>query len=183
LIVQTDYWLGASKLFGAADSVSTMGTYVTELKYGFILINIIAHLGWAAGIAIIAAIAAFIVQLFRITSKIKNGLGFYIALSSSTMLAIKFVTGILMNFALMPFGTCYIPFLSYQGSGYIVDMILLGTVLSVWRYNRIFSRAPEVKTGNNVLTVKIKELISPYIKKFADYIYYMAGGDSGGDNK
>jgi len=60
-------------------------------------------------------------------------------------------------------------------------MILLGMVLSVWRYNKIFTRAPKVKT-NNILTAKIKKLLSPPIKKFADYMYHMAdGGNSDSD--
>jgi hypothetical protein len=63
------------------------------------------------------------------------------------MLAFKLVTGILMNFGIIPIMDFYIPFLSYQGSGYITDMIFLGTVLSVWRYNKIYSCAPEIKPG------------------------------------
>ena len=59
-----------------------------------------------------------------------------------------------MNFGLMPFGNTYIPFLSYQGSGYITDMILLGTVFSVWRYNKIYSRSPEIKSGVISYTLK-----------------------------
>jgi cell division protein FtsW (lipid II flippase) len=143
--IQADYWLGKAKIFGAADSVEQI--LLPDLRYTFILVNIIAHLGWAAGIAIVAAIAFFIIQLFRITGRIKNDLGFYISLSASIMLAIKFVVGVLMNFGLIPIMDCYIPFLSYQGSGYITDMILLGTVLSVWRYNKIYSRSPEIKAG------------------------------------
>jgi len=145
-ITQVDYWLGSAKIFGAADSVDKM--LLPELRYSFILLNIIVHLGWGTGIIIISVISALIIQLFRITGKIKNNLGFYISLSASTMLAIKLIAGILMNFGLIPIMDFYIPFLSYQGSGYITDMIFLGTVLSVWRYNKIYSCSTEIKPGN-----------------------------------
>jgi len=171
-IVQADYMLGHSKMFGAADSVNY--SHLPGLSYNFILVNIIAHLGWAAGIAVIAAVSAFIIQLFRITAKIKNSLGFYVALSASVMLALRFVTGVLMNFSLIPSADFYIPFLSYQGSGYIADMILLGTVLSVWRYNRIFSRSPEIKKKNSPgILEKLGEKIArnSFIRKIREYIF------------
>jgi len=180
MIIQIDNVLKTAKLFGTADFADRTGILIFDWKCTFILVNIVAHLGWAVGIAVMAAIAAFIAQLFRITAKIKNCLGFYIALSSSIMLALRFVTGILMNFGLFPITDLYIPFLSYQGSGYIVDMILLGMVLSVWRYNKIYSRAPEIKS-RNILPAKIRELLSPSIKKIADYMYNIADGDSDND--
>ena len=48
-----------------------------------------------------------------------------------------------MNFGLAPQTSVSIPFISYGGTGYIVNTALTGLILSVWRRNRIVSDAED----------------------------------------
>ena len=50
---------------------------------------------------------------------------------------VKTTVGILQNLQLIPYISVNIPFLSYGGSNVVVSYILLGLVLSVYRYKNI----------------------------------------------
>lgn len=53
------------------------------------------------------------------------------------MFLVKTGAGILMNLQLLPYLSINLPFLSYGGSSVIVSYILLGLVLSIYRYQNI----------------------------------------------
>ena len=92
------------------------------------------------GLGLIIAVAAFIIRMFAVTRKIKNDYGFYLSLSSCVILSLQFILSILVNLNMFPLASVSMPFISYGGTNYIVDMILLGIILSVWRRNNIVKR-------------------------------------------
>jgi cell division protein FtsW (lipid II flippase) len=146
--VMADKWLETASFIGAArETVEglTIEESLPDFAGKFILVTIIAKFGWASGLALMLAIATLIVRLFRMTARINNSLGYFLSLSACVTLTLRFVTGILNNFSLIPSSGFTVPFISYNSSGYIVDMILTGVVLSVWRYNNIFSQNPSSK--------------------------------------
>ena len=92
----------------------------------------------------ILLIGIFIVRMFMTTSKIKNCYGFYLSMSACTILSAQFLINILMNFNLFPLMSFNMPFVSYGGTGYVVNMALVGIILSVWRRNNLISYKEEV---------------------------------------
>ena len=72
--------------------------------------------------------------------KIRNTYGFYLSLAASSILSLQFITSILVNFSLFPFSSMGIPFISYGGTNYIMNMALVGIILSVWRRNKLIGR-------------------------------------------
>ncbi|QOX65370.1 FtsW/RodA/SpoVE family cell cycle protein [Anoxybacterium hadale] len=134
-------WLSLSKWFG-----KTNATYqghglgmMPDVTGEYILINVIATLGWAAGLILIALIGIFIVRMLLTIKKVKRGYGFCLALSACTMLSAQFACNILMNFRILPSMGIPMPLVSYGYTGYIVCMVYIGIILSVWRRNNLIS--------------------------------------------
>lgn len=150
--MMADNWLAVSNLFGKTnETVSGYGIDMgmPSVTTDYVLVNIIATLGWAVGIALILIIALFIFRMFITTKKIKNDYGFYLSLAACTVLSLQFTVSLLMNFNLFPLMGVSLPFVSYGGTGYIVSMTLVGIILSVWRRNNLVGLSPK-----NVVTSK-----------------------------
>lgn len=156
-----DKWLMASGLFGSTgEKINGGGLDATlpGVTTSYVIINVFVILGRIAGIALIIAIVIYIVRMFIATSRIKNSYGFYLSLVACTVLAEHFVTGILVNFSLLPSTGVYIPFLSYGGVEYICSMALIGLILSVWRRNNLIPVSPENNSDNGGF--KMSKMIS-----------------------
>ncbi|AOT69277.1 FtsW/RodA/SpoVE family cell cycle protein [Geosporobacter ferrireducens] len=135
-------WLSISSWFGKTEA--TYNGYSLDMSLPnatgeYILVNVIATLGWAVGIVLVLLIGIFIVRMFMTTSKIKNRYGFYLSMSACTILSAQFLISILINFNLFPLASVNMPFVSYAGTGYVINMALVGIILSVWRRNNLIS--------------------------------------------
>lgn len=134
-------WLSLSNWFGRTNA--TYQGYGLDMMPNvtgeYILINVIATLGWAAGLVLITLIGIFIVRMFLTVKRVKRGYGFCLALSACTMLSAQFACNILMNFKLLPSMGIPMPLVSYGYTGYVVCMAYVGIVLSVWRRNNLIS--------------------------------------------
>ena len=132
-------WLGAAQFFGEAGTIpdgalqATMPGLTTE----YILVNFITNLGWITGIVLTLLAGILIIRLMLITRKIRPGFGLYLSLGASALLSLQFAVGICINFNLIPPMGVSMPFISYGGSGYVMSMVLMGLILSVWRRNRM----------------------------------------------
>ena len=136
--------LSNSNLFGRTTAMMNGRELIgfmpeAEITTSYAIVNVIGTLGWVAGTALLSAILVFIYRMFITTMKIKNKFGFYLSLASCSVLFQQFVTGIMLNFNLIPLMSVSIPFVSYGGTGYIVNMALIGLILSIWRMNNITS--------------------------------------------
>lgn len=147
--MMADKWLFSSKLFGKASEIAEGSLEFTMpgLTSEYVLINIIASLGWIVGIALTLLIATFIIRLFVTTKKVKSDFGYYLSLSACTLISAQFIISILLNFGLFPFIGIDMPFVSYGGSGYIVSMALVGIILSVWRRNNLVSYSEKTEVN------------------------------------
>ncbi len=141
-----DKWLSASNLFGATtERINGHGLdrAMPNATTDFAFINVIASLGWIVGIVLILSIVVYIFRMLIVTRKVKDSFGFFIALGACTILAVQFTMGILVNFNLLPPMSVSIPFISYGGIGYIVSMVMIGLILSVWRRNNLLPSSPK----------------------------------------
>lgn len=106
---------------------------------------LLAHLVSYYGILAAAAIAGLIIYLFlrfmKISLNQKNQLGLLMGIGCSTVFIIQVVLYVLGNIGLFLVGT-YCPFITYGGTGVIVTYILLGILLSIYRYQDVISDRP-----------------------------------------
>lgn len=149
--IMADKWLAASNWFGkTTETVNGYHIYngMPGITTEYVLINVITTLGWIIGITVVLLIAIFIARMFVTTIRIKNDYGFYLSLGASTILSVQFAIGVLSNFNLFPLSSISLPFISYGGIRYIVNMALVGTILSVWRRNNLIGASPKTIAPN-----------------------------------
>jgi Bacterial cell division membrane protein len=157
-------WLSLSKWFGKT-SATFQGSDLSmmpNITGEYILINVIATLGWAAGLILISLIGVFIVRMFMTVRKVKTGYGYCLSLSACTMLTVQFICNILMNFNFLPSLSIPMPFVSYGGTGYIVGMAYVGVILSAWRRNNLIlhQQHPQDKSSKkNIFSLDDDKLI------------------------
>lgn len=158
--IMADKWLAVSTLFGKTTG-KVNGYNIDKGMPGittdYVLINIIATLGWVVGIVLVLVIAVFIGRMFMTTKKIKNDYGFYLSLGACTILSVQFTISVLMNFNLFPLTSVSLPFISYGGVGYIVSMALVGTILSVWRRNNLIGASPKTIVRSTSKFIKFED--------------------------
>lgn len=130
----------------------THWTVVENMHTDYPLINVLGQYGFIAAIAIIAVCAALIVRMYKTVGKAKNDYGYWLAFSCCTLLCLKFVMNILVQFNFMPFMGITLPLIGMGGTDYIITMFLVGTVLSVYRRSDLF---PESCDGRK-LRISIK---------------------------
>lgn len=93
--------------------------------------------GWLAGGLLLLAITAFCVLLIRVSFRIRNRLGRLVAFAGSICLIIQYVFYILGNFGHQFAWFGNLPFLSEGVASIAVDGVLLGVVLSAYRYDLV----------------------------------------------
>ncbi|MCX7711559.1 MAG: FtsW/RodA/SpoVE family cell cycle protein [Clostridia bacterium] len=111
------------------------------------LTYIIARFGYIAGLIVIFVILVLIVRMFISVNKQRNAYGFLVALSACLAITGQFVFYVLLNLGFMVLFSVTLPFISFGGMSFIVNMILLGLILSVYRCTDLVKDKLEVNTN------------------------------------
>ena len=99
----------------------------------FMLTYIIARLGYIAGFIIVAVMFVLILRMFISVMKQKNAYGFLLSLSACLAITVQAVLFVLSNIGFISTFAVILPFISFGGIGFVINMILLGVLLSVYR--------------------------------------------------
>ena len=110
--------------------------YLTD----YIFVAACSIYGTLIAVAILAGFVAIILKIFQISMTQKNQLGMITGISCGLVFLVKTAVSLLVNLQMIPYVSISMPFLSYGGSGIIVSYILLGLVLSVFRYKNILPK-------------------------------------------
>ncbi|EEG76275.1 FtsW/RodA/SpoVE family cell cycle protein [Dethiobacter alkaliphilus] len=138
LTLQIRRLMESSQFWGEATILDSelSGTAINQLLPGwstdFLLTYLIARLGYIAGLVIAFLMLILIVRMFVAVSKQKNRHGYLISLGASLALTGQIALYFLSNTGVVPIGVT-LPFISYGAGGFIVNMVLAGLVLSVYR--------------------------------------------------
>ncbi len=127
----------------------------TDFLTDYILVSMCSLYGIFLTVAIIMGLIFIIMKIFQISVTQKNQLGMIVGMGCGIAFFIKIVASVLMNLQLIPYMAISMPFLSYGGSNTIVSYILLGLVLSVYRYKNILPKESERKP-KRVLRLKLE---------------------------
>ncbi|ABW19883.1 FtsW/RodA/SpoVE family cell cycle protein [Alkaliphilus oremlandii] len=144
--------LSNAKLFGANDQLylmqgNTPRIALPEANTDFIFTYIVSAFGWIAGIITIMVIVLAIVRMFLATRKINHPYGRYLASAIVTIFSLQAVANILMNMGMFPITSFSLPFISYGGSNFVVNMALVGLLLSVYRRKDLLIRKEGYQYG------------------------------------
>ena len=125
--------------------------FTTHLMPGFegdfIFTFIIYRFGFLAGFVTIFLCGFLLFKISKILMKVKNTYNKSLIIIMLTTLCIKFIYGILMNLGMAPHIPISIPFLSYGGTSGIINLMLIGLILNIYKI-RSLSNIESLNTCN-----------------------------------
>lgn len=131
LRIQMNNLINSAGMFGKGFNIDKI--FLPEAHTSFILIYIIYFFGWLAAILLSAAIVLFIAKIFNMKNAVKNSYGKLLIICISAIFGVQFILNILMVFGYLPFVDVNLPFISYGGTQFTVNMALIGILSSIYR--------------------------------------------------
>lgn len=126
-----------SNFIGKSDSAIEVIESTHDAGADYILALIAATCGKLAVAVIIISLIILAVYVFSISINQKNSLGSIVGCSCGIAIAVQAVSNILIVFGYLPLAATTLPFFSLGITNIIIDYILLGLVLSIYRYQDI----------------------------------------------
>lgn len=105
----------------------------------FVLVCLASYFGLLIAVFVVAAIGAFLVRSLRISFLQSNRLGFLLGVSCSTILILKTIIYVAMNFGVGPVIGIDMPFLTYGLHCTLTNFLFMGIILSVYRNTNLLS--------------------------------------------
>jgi len=133
-LAQSQIALGSGGLFGVGLGKSAQKLfYLPAAHTDFILSIVGEELGLLGTLAVVLLFAAFIWQGARITKRISDPFGYYLALGIIVMIGLQAVINIGVSIGAFPTKGLPLPFVSYGGSALIFNMIAVALLLNISR--------------------------------------------------
>lgn len=101
---------------------------------------IIHSCGIMAAALVLILFMVLILRAAKITYCQKNQLGFLVSMGCSLVIAVNCLEGILVSLGWLPLTSVIIPFLTRGGSAVLVYSVLIGLLLGVHRYEKVYTR-------------------------------------------
>ena len=120
---------------GVEELKTTLPDYINS----FILAYLTGTYGYIICAAVCAVLVLLIVAIFSIVFRQKNQLGMMMGFGSGMILFTNIAINLLENFGILPTSQTFLPFFSKGGSCMYVCYILMGVILSVYRYKDVYS--------------------------------------------
>ncbi len=125
--------LAHAKFFGQGDLGINSGLMLPNINTDYILTYLIHRLGWISFIVIMTAILAFIIRAFILCSRQKSVLGKLVSTSVLITFTMQVVLYVVNNLGFQLFPPLTMPLISYGGTATIINMTLIGIMLSVYK--------------------------------------------------
>ncbi|WP_019849600.1 FtsW/RodA/SpoVE family cell cycle protein [Desulfitobacterium sp. PCE1] len=127
-----------SQLFGEGLPVTDYGQYpiakiLPGINTDFLLTYLTYEFGWILLIGILLVFVAFIVRSVIISKRQKSVLSQLVSLAIILTFAIQFLTFVASNLGFLLFGPVSLPLISYGGRALLINMCLIGFLLSIFR--------------------------------------------------
>lgn len=119
--------------------VEELKTTLPDYNNSFILAYLTGTYGYIICTAVCAVLVLLIVAIFSIVFRQKNQLGMMMGFGSGMILFTNIAINLLENFGILPTSQTFLPFFSKGGSCMYVCYILMGVILSVYRYKEVYS--------------------------------------------
>lgn len=124
-----------SRIIGTSKTMETSWHNLPE-STDFALSYVLARYGILASVLLTAVILYLFLRFIHTSQSQRNQLGMIMGIGCSILFTLQICFYTLENLGYPFFGT-YCPFLGYGGSGMLVTYILLGILLSIYRYHNV----------------------------------------------
>lgn len=132
--------ISQAELFGGAPNFSI--GYLPGLNNDYILTYVIGRWGIVPGLLIIIIFTLLIGRMILLSLNLKNFLGMFVGLGCSLVFALQGSIYILSNLGIQFIAQVNLPFVSYGGFSLLINFIVLGLMLSVFRNKNIAKEKP-----------------------------------------
>lgn len=149
LYIQIREALRSAGLFGN-DTISSAGLIsqtIPAIHTDLILTYMIYTFGWIAGLIFIILVGLFLSRLFHVARITTDPFGRSLVIGLSALLSSQFAWAMLMNFGLAPLAGLSVPFTSYGGSMWMVNMATVGLIMGVYRRKNMIPVATAMMTS------------------------------------
>ena len=151
--------LGKCQFIGSGDGVwaynenrlDYWGGWNTQYIFSYVMVTY----GILAGILLVCMLALLIFMIFRIAFKQKNQLAMLMGCGCGMVIGLNVEVNIAQNLGLLPIFEGFLPFFSKSGGGILVCYIMMGIILSIYRYKNIYPRHVNTKLDAVKLTIQL----------------------------
>lgn len=132
-VIQSKIAIGSGKLFGKGLYQGTQSQldFLPVKHTDFIFAVLGEELGFVGGVILISLYFMLLYYSIRVAFKARDLLGTYMVVGVISMWAFQILVNIGMNVGIMPVTGIPLPFMSYGGSSFIMNMMAAGLVLNV----------------------------------------------------
>lgn len=109
---------------------------IPSINTDYVLTYIIHRLGWLAFALVLALLAYFIISLFKQAYRQKSVLGSLVSTAALLTFTLEILFYLISNLG-FPLVTSTLPLISYSGMATIVNLVLIGVMLSVFRTGHV----------------------------------------------
>lgn len=113
--------------------------------YSYMMTHVAVNYGILAALLLAGLILALFIYFLRVSLRQKNQLGMIMGTGCVLVLLAQTLLYLMINGGWALYGSVYCPFLTYGGTGMLVTNILLGILLSIYRYENIPLVMPDIK--------------------------------------
>lgn len=131
LISELLKYIREAGLFGQGPALPNRTLPLPHADYVFVYI--VHTLGWFAGLSIVALASAFVVRIITLAASVKDTYGKLLIKGIASIFAVEFAWNILMVLGFAPIVSLSLPFISYGGTQFIMNMVAIGLISSVYR--------------------------------------------------
>lgn len=136
-VLRESVWFGGGQ-------VDMANADVNSILSDYVLLHVTASYGIWVLLVILALLVYFCYKIFHLSLKQKNQQGMILGIACGLIFTVQIAEYVLMNLGLIPGTTVFLPMFSYGGTGTVVAYILLGLLLSIYRYqNLVTERKPK----------------------------------------
>jgi cell division protein FtsW (lipid II flippase) len=107
--------------------------FIPEAHTNFVFVSITYHYGWLLGVLLVIILLLFAGRMIAIQAKIKDSYGQLLLIGGVALYSVQLVSNIGMALGLFPMTSMSLPFISYGLMPTLLNAILIGAVLSVYR--------------------------------------------------
>lgn len=127
--------LRIQELMSKAGWFGQLGTreFIPEAHTNFVFVSFTYYYGWIFGVLLALILLLFTARMIVIQPKIKDSYGQLLLIGGVGLYGIQLVSNIGMTLGLFPMTSMSLPFISYGLMPTLLNAILIGAVLSVYR--------------------------------------------------
>ena len=140
---------------GSWMNVETLMGYIPECNTAYVFAYVLYNYGILAGILLGAVLVFLLFMIFRISFKQKNELAMVMGCGCGMAIGVNILINIAENLGLMPVTETFLPFFSKSGGGILVCYIMMGIILSIYRYKNIYPKHVNTELGVARITIRL----------------------------